>query len=205
MKEGTTEGAYKERNRGRNKGGKEDTKGVTLHRETRSNSDSEEERGDDEMEGQDEEGEEEEIDNDDKGIYAHFSGLIEEIENLCRLNRVPIPSNRLRDIATRLSSYLSVCVAKGFRSRDSKFVLSVKREKLVYKRSGKMSDIEFPMDKLLATLTLSTESLFKFLKARSKKVTCYTPHEKFFIRKLVRLSDIFIKNIPCKKIRELCT
>ena len=192
----------------RKKEGEEETKNrkVTSHWKTRSDSGSEEEEeGNDEMEGKHEEEGEEEMDSDDDRINAHFFGLIDEIEDTCARNRVPVPSRRLRDIATRLSNYLSVCVAKGFRSQDSKFVLSVKREELVYKRSGKLSDIKFPMDKLLATLTLSTESLFRFLKASNKKVTCYTPHKKFFIRKLVRLSDIFIRSIPCKKIRELCT
>ena len=121
----------------------------------------------------------------------------------CKNHKIPVPTKRLKSIAQNISQYLSVCVSYGFKSRDNRFLLHVKNGQMICQKSS-LSTIHFPLDKLLATLTLSTESLFKFLKAQNKKVACYTSDEKFFIRKLVRLSDIFIKNIPCKKIRELC-
>ena len=143
-------------------------------------------------------------DSDDEKIYAHFFSLIKTIQDTCKKQKIPVPTRRLTDITAGLSRYLSVCHTNGFRSKDDKFFLSVVSGTMSYKKST-LDTIEFPLEKLLASLTLSTESLFKFLKARNKNVACYTRDEKYFLRKLVRLSDIFIRNIPCKKIRELCT
>ena len=121
----------------------------------------------------------------------------------CKKHKIPVPSKRLRSIAQSITQYLPTCVPYGFKSRDDKFFLRVKDGQMGCRKNS-ISTISFPVNKLLASLTLSTESLFRFLKATNKKVACYTMDEKFFIRKLVRQSDIYINTIPCKKIRELC-
>ena len=200
----------------RNKG--EKTKEAKVGNKISDKSDEEEQEGietdkegnaSDEVEEDDEDNEEEsseesDEDSDDEKIYAHFSALIKTIEDTCKKQKIPVPTKRLTNIAACLSKHLPMCYTNGFRSKDDRFFLSVINGTMSYKKST-LDTIEFPLEKLLASLTLSTESLFKFLKARNKHVACYTRDEKYFLRKLVRLSDIFIKNIPCKKIRELCT
>ena len=174
--------------------GEEEEEGDELRNESTENESNDEELDDDEDQDS----------NDEEGPHVHFLALTNKIEQTCKRHKIPVPTKRLKNIIEILTKYLPISVQNGFRSDDNKFALSIKGQKLMYKEAGR-STVSFPLIKLLATLTLSTESLFKFLKAYNRKVVSYTSNEKLFIRKLVRLSDIFIKNIPCKRIRDLCT
>ena len=167
--------------------------------------DDDEEEDESEEEGEEEEDDEEEGDNDAK---EKTSTLIRRsigiMKNVCTKAGLTFPIERVTNLWLALRKYLIMSSPEGPESADRRFHLS--HEGFLHFH-GRFKDITLPLNKVLASLTLSQTNLFKYVVERGKKdnrPARYTNDEKYLIKNLVRLANLRKSQIPCLKIRAFC-
>ena len=131
-----------------------------------------------------------------------------KIKNICTTNNIKISKNSiatLDKISRKIEVYLCLKCKSGVESKDRKFILT-STGTIIYHDYD--DSIKMGVKKLLATLSLSTNELFAFLQAISRKknnsVTAYSSREKRFLTSFAKLASIHPGLISCFKVRKLC-
>ena len=119
------------------------------------------------------------------------------------------PNRKHIDYVTKkMKKYFAIGLKTGFESKDRRFKLKSTKntnKNLVFNSdSGQKS---MSIGRLLTSLTLSNNKLYKYLEAtriKGQNIQAYENNEKLIIKTFVRLAGITIKSIPSLKVRKLC-
>ena len=112
-------------------------------------------------------------------------------------------------VTKKIKKYFKINLKTGFESGDRRFKLkssqNTNQKNLIFNSdSGQKS---MSLGRLLTSLTLSNNKLYKFLdgtKIKGQSIQAYGNNEKLIIKAFVRLAGITIKSIPSLKVRKLC-
>ena len=99
------------------------------------------------------------------------------------------------------SKYFSQRKARGIKSKDGQFQL-LRSFLIWHNESQPRNSSKIKITKFLATLSLDTRTLFRFLKQWRQGF--YTQEERRLIKAVVRDSNFPLHTIPSLKVRRLC-
>ena len=132
----------------------------------------------------------------------------EKLLQMCKTHRIALQhssNKRIISITKTMTKYFSLTIKDGYlESVDRRFTLSP-HGLVIYQHDTK--EIKMSILKLIASLTLTTSKLFRFLTSTAypQKLKQYSSSEKLCIRSFVRLTGISRRCIPCLQVRTLCT
>ena len=115
-----------------------------------------------------------------------------------------ITRKRLNRVAKHVRDFFPYKLKNGHESRDRRFILKTNGD-LIFNHDNRGKNTT--LLRLLSALTFTRNKLFRVLKYSNArgKVIAFSQEEKSVIRAFVKSSELNINNIPCSRIKSLCT